>query len=328
MSTAPDRMETAVSEQSATRTRQVPAASGASPRRRRRRSAALAPLLWLGPAIVLIAVVVLWPVVVMFRTSFQHISPDGFNLGSAGWHNFSDLFHEPALSGVLLRTAIWVLAVVAVTVLISLAVAQLFNQQFPGRRMARWALIAPWAASVMMTALIFRWALDDTSGVINVFLHDIGLMPKLGSDQADWLGRPVAALVWMMVVAVFVSVPFTTYALLAGLQTIPGDVHEAAKVDGAGKWRTYLSITLPLLRPALIVATLINVVNVFNSFPIIWEMTRGGPGYETSTTTTFMFILKQSYVGESAAMSVLNFGLVIVVVLLFLRMTRWKETVD
>jgi multiple sugar transport system permease protein len=85
---------------------------------------------------------------------------------------------------------------------------------------------------------------------------------------------------------------------------------------------------LPLLRPALVVATLINVINVFNSFPIIWEMTRGGPGYQTSTTTTFMFILKQSYVGESAAMSVLNFGLVIVIVLLFLRLTRWKESVD
>jgi multiple sugar transport system permease protein len=320
-------METAVSEQSATRTRQE-SASSAAPPRRRRRSAALTPLLWLGPAVALIAVVVLWPVVVMFRTSFQHISPDGFNLGSAGWQNFKDLFHEPALAGVLLRTAIWVAVVVVVSVLISLAIAQLFNQHFPGRRMVRWALIAPWAASVVMTALIFRWMLDRTSGVINIFLHDIGLMPKLGSNQADWLGRPVAALVWMMVVAVFVSVPFTTYAILAGLQTIPGEVHEAARVDGCGPWRTYLAITLPLLRPALIVATLINVINVFNSFPIIWEMTRGGPGYQTSTTTTFMFILKQSYVGESAAMSVLNFALVIVVVLLFLRMTRWKETVD
>jgi multiple sugar transport system permease protein len=126
---------------------------------------------------------------------------------------------------------------------------------------------------------------------------------------------------------VFVSVPFSTYALLAGLQTIPADVYEAARVDGAGAWRSYRSITLPLLRPALIVATLINVINVFNSFPIIWEMTRGGPGYSTSTTTTFMFILKQSYIGESAAMSVLNFGLVIIVVLLFLRLTRWKEQV-
>jgi multiple sugar transport system permease protein len=131
----------------------------------------------------------------------------------------------------------------------------------------------------------------------------------------------------MMVVAVFVSLPFSTYALLAGLQTIPTELYEASRVDGASRWRTYWSITLPLLRPSFLVAALINIINVFNSFPIIWEMTRGGPGHETSTTTTFMFLLKQSYIGESAAMSVINFGLVIVLVLLFLRATRWREQV-
>ncbi len=291
----------------------------------RRIGQSLSPLLWVGPAVALIAVVVLWPVVVMVHTSIQHISPDGFVLGSAGGGNYGDLFSEPALKGVLIRTVIWTVAVVVVTMVLSLAAAQLFNQRFPGRRVARWALIMPWAASVMMTALIFRWSLNASSGVINVFLRDVGLLHRLGTNQADWLGRPTAALVWMMGVAVFVSLPFSTYALLAGLQTIPAELYEAARVDGAGTWRIYRSITLPLLRPAIIVATLINVINVFNSFPIIWEMTRGGPGYSTSTTTPFMFILKQSYIGESAAMSVLNFGLVIVVVLLFLRLTRWKE---
>ena len=294
----------------------------------RRVGRAVSPLLWVGPALALIGVVVIWPVVAMVRTSMQHVSPDGFVLGSAGGRNYRDLFAEPALSGVLWRTVIWVLAVVAVTLVLSLGLAQLFNQRFPGRRIARWAVIAPWAASVMMTALIFRWALDANNGVVNVFLKDIGVIHRLGSNEADWLGRPTAAFVWMMIVAVFVSLPFTTYALLAGLQTIPTEIYEAARVEGAGPWRTYRSITLPLLRPALIVATLINVINVFNSFPIIWEMTRGGPGYSTANTTVFMFILKQSYIGESAAMSVLNFGLVIVVVLLFLRLTRWREQVD
>jgi multiple sugar transport system permease protein len=303
-----------------------------APRPVRRRSGrrvrrGLEPLIWIGPAIALIAVVVLWPVVVMFRTSFQHISPDGFVLGSRGTGNYKDLFDEPDLPGVLTRTVVWVVLVVAVTMVISLALASLFNQRFPGRRIARWALIAPWAASVMMTSLVFRWALDANSGVINVFLHDIGLLKSFNSNQADWLGRPTAAFVWMMVVAVFVSVPFSTYAILAGMQAIPAEVYEAAKVDGANRRRSYVSITLPLLRPSLIVAALINVINVFNSFPIIWEMTRGGPGHQTSTTTTFMFQLKQSFIGESAAMSVINFGLVIVLVLLFLRATRWREQV-
>jgi multiple sugar transport system permease protein len=297
------------------------------PRSARRLRYAIGPFLWIGPALILIGVVVLWPVVVMFRTSFQHISPDGFLLGSRGTGNYRDLFDEPDLKGVLVRTVVWVVLVVVVTMVLSLALAQLFNERFPGRRVARWALIAPWAASVMMTALVFRWALDSNNGVINVFLHDIGVLQGYNSNEADWLGRPWSAFVWMMVVAVFVSVPFSTYALLAGLQTIPTEIYEASRCDGASRWRIYRSITLPLLRPAFLVAALINVINVFNSFPIIWEMTRGGPGNETSTTTTFMFQLKQSHIGESASMSVINFGLVIVLVLLFLRATRWREQV-
>ena len=129
----------------------------------------------------------------------------------------------------------------------------------------------------------------------------------------------------MIGVAVFVSLPFTTYTLLAGLQTIPGEVYEAARVDGASHWRTYRAITLPLLRPAFLVAVLINVMNVFNSFPIIWEMTHGEPGYPTNTTTVFMYNLKQSFIGQAAAMSIVNFALIVVIVLFFLRVSRWNR---
>ena len=288
----------------------------------------LVPLLWLGPAIALIGVVVLWPVVVMVQSSFQQIGGEGFVAGYNGTANYAHLFDEPDFVSVLLRTVVWVVVVVAVTVLISLGLAQLFHQRFPGRRVTRWALIIPWAASVMMTALIFKWALDPNVGVINVILHHLGVVRKLGSDQADWLGNPTSALAWMMGVAIFVSLPFTTYAILSGLQGIPGDVYEAASIDGATSWKSYLRVTLPLLRPAILVATLINVINVFNSFPIIWEMTRGGPGYQTATSTIYMIELKQGDVGQSASMSVINFLLVIVIVLVYLSTTRWKEQVD
>ncbi len=127
----------------------------------------------------------------------------------------------------------------------------------------------------------------------------------------------------MIGVAVFVSLPFTTYTLLAGLQVIPGELHEAARIDGASRWRGYRSITLPLLRPAFVVAAVINLMNVFNSFPIIWEMTRGGPGYQTNTTTVFMYNLKESFIGEAAAMSIVNFALIIVIVLAYLRISNW-----
>ena len=286
--------------------------------------AGLAPLAWIGPAILLIAAVVVWPAAIMIETAFENISPDGFVRGWAGVRNFVSLRDEPDLTAIVLRTVVWVVTVVAITMLVSLALAQLFNQHFAGRRLARSALIAPWAASVVMTAIVFRWGLDPSNGAINVVLHDLGLLARFNSDQADWLGSPATAFGWMMAVAVFVSIPFSTYALLAGLQAIPADLYEAARVDGAGAWRMYRAITLPLLRPAFVVALLINVINVFNSFPIIWEMTRGGPGHETSTTTTFMYQLKQSTIGESASMSVVNFSLVLVVVLLYLRATVWK----
>jgi len=303
--------------------------SSLSLRRSRRHFARrLAPLAWIGPAIILITVVVLLPVVVMIQSSLQKISPDGFVLGSAGISNFVTLFGETALSGVLLRTVIWTVGVVAATMVISLGLAQLFNARFPGRRVARWALIVPWASSVMMTALIFRWALDSNNGVVNVILHNVGLLKAFNTNEADWLGRPVTALIWMMVVAVFVSLPFSTYAILSGLQSIPEEVYEAARIDGASHWKLYRGITVPMIRPAILVATLINVINVFNSFPIIWEMTGGGPGYSTSTSTTFMFTLKESFIGESAAMSVINFALVIIIVLVYLRVTHWKEQVD
>ena len=286
------------------------------------------PLLWLGPAIALIGLVVLWPVVVMVQSSFQNISGIGFVAGYNGTANFRQLFNEPDFVSVLVRTVIWVVVVVSVTVLISLGLAQLFNQRFPGRRIARWALIIPWAASVMMTALIFKWALDPNVGVINVILHHIGVVKKLGSNQADWLGNPTSALLWMMGVAVFVSLPFTTYAILSGMQGIPREVYEASAIDGATSWKSYLRVTLPLLRPAIVVATLINVINVFNSFPIIWEMTGGGPGYQTATSTIFMVDLKQGNVGESASMSTINFLLVIVIVVVYLATTGWKEQAD
>ena len=283
----------------------------------------LQPLAWIGPAIVLILLVVIYPIVEMIQTSFRNVTPLGIDVGSAGWSNFSQVLRNPNLPGILVRTLIWVVGVVAVTMVISLGLAALYNQKFPGRRYARWAIIAPWAASVLMTALIFRWMLQPGSGVIYKVAFDLGLVSHFNEQTPDWLGNNDVAFVCMMAVAIFVSLPFTTYVLLAGLQAIPGELYEAAKVDGSSRWYTYWRITLPLLRPAFLIGTVINLMNVFNSFPIIWELTRGGPGYSTATTTVFMYQLKSLYLGQSAAMAIINFGLVIIIVLAFLRLNRW-----
>ncbi len=290
-------------------------------RRRRGGLARLGPLPWIAPAVLLIVVVVLWPIYELIRTSFLNISISGFVRGSAGTEKYRQLFDESGFGKVLTMTVVWTVAVVGVTMLLSLGLAQLFNKPFPGRTITRWALIAPWAASVLMTAIGFRWMLDQTAGVLNTLMTDLGLI----DGPKDWLGDPATAWPWMMFVAVFVSLPFTTYTLLAGLQTIPHEVYEAARIDGANSRQTYWRVTVPLLRPAFLVGFVINLINVFNSFPVIWAMTKGGPGSDTATTTVFMYQLKDTDIGESAAMSVVNFAMVVVLVLIFLKVSRWNK---
>jgi multiple sugar transport system permease protein len=143
------------------------------------------------------------------------------------------------------------------------------------------------------------------------------------SGPVDWLGQPTVSFFWLMVVAVFVSIPFTTFVVLAGLQSIPTEVHEAARVDGASPWGSYWHVTLPLLRPVLLIGILINLINVFNSFPIIWVMTKGGPGFGTDTLTTFMYKIafRGEDLGQAAALAVLNFSIILVFVVFYLRAT-------
>ncbi len=298
--------------------------TGAGEPRRGRRLPDLGPLPWIGPALLLIFGVVLWPAFEMARTSVSEISISGLAKGFVGLHNFERLFADPDLAGIITRTLVWVVVAVSVTIFISLGLASLLNAAFPGRRLVRWALIVPWAASVVMTATIWRWMLDGFYGIINRILLDLGL---LSGPINDWLGNPSTAFIWLVFVAVFVSLPFTTYVLLAGLQSIPRDIYEAAEVDGATGWQSYFGITLPLLRPALLVAGIINMINVFNSFPIIWAMTRGGPGSLTDTTTTHMYKLAFQLldIGQSAAMAVVNFMVILGFVLLYLRFVDWRR---
>ena len=303
---------------------------GAKRRRRRsvrkRAAAKLTPLLWLGPALALIVFAIGWPLVSMFDTATLQVNAFGLVEGHNGFDNFRHLFAEPEFLGIVERSVIWVVSVVAITTVISLGLAQMFHKRFPGRRVTRLALIAPWAASVLMSAIVFKWMLSPNSGLFNIIGHDLGLVGPL--DRTDPLGQASTSFPWLIFVAVFVSLPFTTYAILAGHSSIPDDVYEAAKVDGASAWRSYWHIALPLLRPAVVIATLINIMNVFNNFPIIWAMTHGQPGYSTATSTVFMYILKGSDIGESAAMAVINFGIVALFTAIFLRASSWRREVE
>ena len=279
---------------------------------------------WIGPALILISLVVIWPVVELVRISFTDISAAGSLLDFNGFTNYRDLIANTALYPVARPTIPWVFGIVFFTVLISLPVAQLINQNFPGRKYVRWALIFPWAASVVMTSMIWTWILDAYSGELNLTLTQLGII----SEPVDWVNNPGSSFYFLMAVAVFVSIPFTSFVLLAGLQSIPHDIVEAASVDGATSWQIYRKIKFPLLRNSLLIATIINLINVFNSFPIIWIMTRGGPGYDTDTTTTFAYKLAfiESNMGQSTALGVFNFIIIMIIVAFYLKVTKATRT--
>lgn len=282
----------------------------------------LASLPWIAPALLLIIGVVLFPAGFMFFNSTRDISLSGLDNGSVGFDNYVEVFSFPYFWPIFVRTIVWVVVVVGATVLISLGLAQILNKAFPGRRIVRLAVIIPWAASVVMTTMVVYYGLEPYFGIINTFLVDIGLIDT--PEGYGWTRNPETAFAWSIVIAVFVSLPFTTYTILAGLQTVPGEVLEAAKMDGAGPTRTYFGVVLPQLRGALSVAVLINVINVFNSLPILKIMTGSIPGYDADTIMTmiFKYIQNQHKVDVASALSVVAFIIVIVIVAIYVKVVK------
>lgn len=282
----------------------------------------MAALPWIGPAIILVIGVVVYPAGLMIYNSFRNISRSGVDKGPAGFDNYLEVFNFPYFMPILLRTVIWVVVVVAITLVISLALAQLLNKAFPGRMLVRLAVIIPWAASVVMTTLVFYYSLEPYFGIINKFLFDIGLLDD--SSGYGWTKNANSAFAWSIVVAIFVSLPFTTYTILSGLQSVPEETLEAAKLDGAGPARSYIHVVLPQLRPALSVAGLINVINVFNSLPILKTMTGSLPGYDADTIMTliFKYIQTNNKIDVASALSVINFAIVILIVAVYIYVVK------
>ncbi|GGR16090.1 carbohydrate ABC transporter permease [Agromyces mediolanus] len=277
---------------------------------------------WIAPALALILGVVLFPAGVMFFNSTRDISQSGVDKGSVGFDNYVEVFSFPYFWPIFLRTIVWVVVVVVFTVLISLGIAQILNKAFPGRRIVRLVVIIPWAASVVMTTMVVYYGLEPYFGVINKFLVDVGLIDT--PEGYGWTRNPMTAFIWSIVIAIFVSLPFTTYTILAGLATVPSDTIEAAKMDGASPARTYFTVVLPQLRGALSVAVLINIINVFNSLPILKVMTGSIPGYDADTIMTmiFKYIQNQHKVDVASALSVVAFLIVIVIVAVYVKVVK------
>lgn len=267
----------------------------------------------------------MYPAIELLRASLHRYSITGLRQGFVGLDNYARLADLEGLGRVAWNTAVWVVCVVGVTIALSLALAALVHARFPGRRVVRLALIVPWAASLIVTAKLFAWIYDYYFGLLNRALLLAGILRQ----PIDWLADDRTVMPAMIAVGVFVSLPFTTYVLLAGLSSIGDEVYEAARVDGATGLRAWWSVTLPLLRPALAVAAVLNAIYVFNSFPIVWALNDRNPGTAHDTAITLMYKLAfksaQRDVGLSAALGVANVAVLVVAVLIYLRVSARRE---
>jgi multiple sugar transport system permease protein len=270
---------------------------------------AVYPLLWILPSVALMVAIVVVPIVDLFITSFSEVGLSGLREGFNGVENYVSLFQDPVFPRVLINTLIWTVAIVGITIILSLGIASLLNEKFVGRRLVRAALIVPWAVSLLITAVIWKWIFDFRYGTLNLILKELGIIEK----NVNWLAQPATSFPAMIAVGIFVSLPFTSFVLLAGLQAISAELYEAARVDGANRWKRFVHITLPQLRPTLTVAVVLNTIYVFNSFPIVWAMTRGEPLNKTDIIFTYLYKLgfEERQLGVAAAVSVISFLILI-----------------
>ncbi|MFC5824720.1 ABC transporter permease subunit [Nonomuraea insulae] len=279
------------------------------------------PWRWLTPSTLLIAGVVGFPALYMVYMSFLDISRIGLVRGLAGLDNYVRLLQEDALGLVVGNTLLWLVIVVGLTMLLSLALAQFLSKEFFGRKLVRLALVVPWATSLVMTATVWRFIYEGGNGLLNRLLMDLSII----SAPVDWYKDPSTALYSVMAVGIITSMPFTTYVLLSGLQTVPHDVLEAAKMDGASAWATWRRVTLPILRPSLMIALVLNMLHVFNAFTVIWVIMGKTAGNHADTTVTWLYKIAftaQLDSGEAAALGVLNVVFLLLLILAFVLVLR------
>ena len=268
------------------------------------------PYIWIAPSVILMAIFILTPIVFVFRMAMSDVSKAGMIKGFNGIANFTKVLKSSSFGLVLQNTLVWTVAVVVLSTVLGFILALLLNNQFRGRKIARAIVVFPWATTLVIQASAWNFIINTDYGTLNTLLLKLGLI----SQAKNWTPTPEAYFAWEIACGIFVTIPFVTFCVLSGLQSIDASYYEAATVDGAGYFQKLFSITLPLVKSSLTVATVLNIIYVFNSFPIIWTMTKGDPANHTDTLVTYLYKLGfyNGRQGEAAAVSVIGFLILLV----------------
>ncbi|MCO5093384.1 carbohydrate ABC transporter permease [Bosea sp. (in: a-proteobacteria)] len=279
---------------------------------------AATPYGFLLPALLVTALVILFPVVqTAWYSLHEYVLYDPDNFRFVGLRNFATALSDEVFWIALANSAIWVAGIVSLQLLLGLAAALLLNQSFWWRGMARALVIIPWALPSVIIGLMWTWIYDFNLGVFNDILLRLGLI----STPHPWLAQPSTALACIMLALVWQGFPFFTVTILAGLQTVPGELYEAAEIDGANAWRQFLHVTLPSIAGIVTTAVLLRIIWVANSLDVILVMTGGGPGYATHTLPLYAFLRAYTGMefGYAASLSLMLTAILLGIVWLYVR---------
>ncbi|WP_201839918.1 carbohydrate ABC transporter permease [Microvirga zambiensis] len=280
----------------------------------------LAVLLLL-PTALLLSLIIVYPVCRLVWTSFQNLSlTSGAPATFAGIENYALMLEDPVFWETTWNTVLITLITVPGALLVGMALALMANLPFKRKWPVRLSLLIPWALPLAFAGLIFAWFFHSEYGVVNDVLRRLGFEGVIWFNSAKWAFAAIClTIIWK-------TSSFMALIILAGLQTIPRSLYEAAEVDGAGRLRQFFEITLPLLKPSIVVALIFRTITALQTFDIPFTMTRGGPG--TSTATLAMYIHQNTVdfldLGYGSALAVVMFALSMGVTAVYLRMIRAK----
>jgi len=273
------------------------------------------------PAALLLAVVVALPIArVVFlsftRTELEH----GVTLHPAGFEPFVRLWQDGRWWTSLGNTAVFTGSSLVAEMVLGVAIALLLQRRFRGRGVLRALVMLPWALPTAVMALAWAWIFNDSFGVANDLLQRLGIL----HGPLAWLGHRGTAMAAMVIADVWKTTPFVALIVLAGLQSIPEQVIEAARIDGLGAWQRFRRVTLPLVAPSLIVALAFRMVQAYGAFDLVYVMTGGGPGGSTETVSLYAFQNYFRYLdfGYGSAIAVQGALIAIVLVLIVVRLAR------
>ena len=269
-----------------------------APRRPRRARGQLAAWAFIAPVVIYLLVFYAYPLYRNLDLSFREYTLRSFIDGTApfvGFQNYLDVIQNATFTPALINTAVFTLVSIAFQFTIGLALAVFFFRNFRLAATLRALFLVPWLLPLLVSASVWAWMLNSESGVVNAVIE------ALGGHQINWLTSPQWAMVSVLIANIWIGIPFNLVILYSGLQGIPGDVYEAAALDGATGWQTFWRITFPLLRPVAAITILLGLVYTLKVFDIIWIMTQGGP--VNASTTFAIWSYRLGFGGESPELS-------------------------